>query len=246
MLLLFWLLFLFSNSLEEKTAEERAHSFKHLSKSASELDSRENYTHLSPPSASPQRSGRVAGVLQRTHGFLSTLKVIIFHTVLINAIFFAQWKCGTNDNLQHRWSRGRSKERGYHASHTQHNDGESGAHDSEGTDYTADNSSDHSSSVTHSPRHRPVPVPYSDSPLARTHFAKLEKRDSLSSQHDPSNVDAVRTSITAAQVQISKHLVICHAHLFDNVIGILLGQQCRHTKQMLQLLYMGLIWWGNK
>lgn len=66
--------------LDEKTVEERAHSFKHLSKSASELDSRENYTNLPQPSPSPQRSGRtVAGVLQRTHGFLSTLKVTILH-----------------------------------------------------------------------------------------------------------------------------------------------------------------------
>lgn len=63
--------------LDDKTTEERAHSFKHLSKSASELDSRENYTNVTQPSPTPQRSGRsVAGVLQRTHGFLSTLKVI--------------------------------------------------------------------------------------------------------------------------------------------------------------------------
>lgn len=54
------------------------HSFKHLSKSASELDSRENYTNSPQPSPTPQRSGRsVVGVLQRTHGFLSTLKVIL-------------------------------------------------------------------------------------------------------------------------------------------------------------------------
>lgn len=100
--------------------------------------------------------------------------------------------------LQHRWSRGRSKERGYH-SHAHHNDGESGAHDSEGTDYAADNSSDHSSSATHSPRHKPIP--YGDSPLARApHISKLDKCDSESSQIDAPNADAVRSSITAAQV----------------------------------------------
>lgn len=60
----------------DKTTEERAHCFKHLSKSASELDSHENYTNLTQPSPTPQRR-TVAGVLQRTHGFLSTLKVII-------------------------------------------------------------------------------------------------------------------------------------------------------------------------
>lgn len=60
----------------DKTAEERAHCFKHLSKSASELDSHDNYTNLTQPSPTPQRR-TVAGVLQRTHGFLSTLKVII-------------------------------------------------------------------------------------------------------------------------------------------------------------------------
>lgn len=60
----------------DKTTEERAHCFKHLSKSASELDSHESYTNLTQPSPTPQRR-TVAGVLQRTHGFLSTLKVII-------------------------------------------------------------------------------------------------------------------------------------------------------------------------
>lgn len=60
----------------DKTTEERAHCFKHLSKSASELDSHDNYTNLTQPSPTPQRR-TVAGVLQRTHGFLSTLKVII-------------------------------------------------------------------------------------------------------------------------------------------------------------------------
>lgn len=64
--------------IDDKTNDEPTHSIKHLSKSASELDSRESYTNVTQPSPTPQRSGRsVAGVLQRTHGFLSTLKVII-------------------------------------------------------------------------------------------------------------------------------------------------------------------------
>lgn len=104
-------------------------------------------------------------------------------------------------SLQHRWSRGRSKERGYHA-HA-HNDAD---HDSEGTDYAADNSSDHSSSATQSPRHKPIP--YGDSPLARTHLTNIEKRDSLSSQNDATNADAVRSTITAAQVHST--VAICH------------------------------------
>lgn len=68
--------FLSLSQRTDKTAEERAHCFKHLSKSASELDSHDNYTNLTQPSPTPQRR-TVAGVLQRTHGFLSTLKVII-------------------------------------------------------------------------------------------------------------------------------------------------------------------------
>lgn len=65
-------------NLDDTKAEEKAQSFgKHLSKLASELDNRENYVVPQPSSSrSPQRSGRsMAGVLQRTHGFLNTLKV---------------------------------------------------------------------------------------------------------------------------------------------------------------------------
>lgn len=111
--------------------------------------------------------------------------------------------------LQHRWSRGRSRERGYHthAHASAHQvDGESGAQDSEGTDYAADNSSDHSSSATHSPRHKPVP--YGDSPLARPHTSKLDKCDSECSQIDAPNSDAVRSSITAAQVPCTILLIL--------------------------------------
>lgn len=208
----------------EKTAEQRAHSFKHLSKSASELDSRDSYTNIPQPSPSPQRSGRtVAGVLQRTHGFLSTLKVIasyksiyIYPLRLIRMIIMMTMTMSIIYLiiLQHRWSRGRSKERGYTR---QHNiDGE--IHESEGTDYAADNSSDHSSSATHSPRHKPLP--YGDSPLARTHLAKLDKQDSLSSQIDPTNVDAVRSSISAAQVHTNTlfFFVICHSLLLHFIL----------------------------
>lgn len=99
--------------------------------------------------------------------------------------------------MQHRWSRGRSKERGY-SLHAHHNDGESGTHESEGTDYAADNSSDHSSSATHSPRHKPMH--YGDSPLARSHFLNNDNRGLLSSQNDLDHSDSVRTSMTTAQV----------------------------------------------
>lgn len=57
--------------------KEKKHGLaKHLSKSASELDTRENYSVPSSnqSSSSPQRRA-VAGVLQRTHGLLNTLKV---------------------------------------------------------------------------------------------------------------------------------------------------------------------------
>lgn len=104
--------------------------------------------------------------------------------------------------FQQRWSRGRSKERGYHHAHAHgHHDGE--PHDSDGNDYAADNSSEHSSSATQSPRHRPVP--YGDSPLARTHYSKLDKCDSLTSQNDSANIEVERSSITVAQVRIHKH-----------------------------------------
>lgn len=68
----------FPQLLDESKADDKAHgSFvKHLSKSASELDSRDNYSVQPQPSPTPQRSSRtVTHVLQRTHGFLSTLKV---------------------------------------------------------------------------------------------------------------------------------------------------------------------------
>lgn len=134
--------------------------------------------------------------------------------------------------LQHRWSRGRSKERGYHGHGHHHNiDGE--VHDSEGTDYAADNSSDHSSSATHSPRHKPVL--YGDSPLARTHLAKLDKQDSLSSQHEPTNVDAVRSSISAAQVHKHAFLLLYdtiffsfQSDIFINIIFKIFHFHCMH------------------
>lgn len=99
--------------------------------------------------------------------------------------------------MQHRWSRGRSKERGY-SYRAHHIDGEMGMNESEGTDYAADNSSDHSSSATHSPRHKPTQ--YGDSPLARKHLLNNDNRDLLSSQPDLSTTDNVRTSLTVAQV----------------------------------------------
>lgn len=58
---------------------------KHISKSASELDNRDGKkeTPQEKPIESPQRARgainpAVSGVLQRTHGFFSTLKVEMF------------------------------------------------------------------------------------------------------------------------------------------------------------------------
>lgn len=117
---------------------------------------------------------------------------------------------------QHRWSRSRSKERGYHT-RVHQNDHDINAHDSEGTDYAADNSSDHScSSATQSPRHKPIP--YSDSPLTRSHLLNDDKRDSLSSQFESGNADTVRTSLTAAQV---KTLIFWSKGKWMNLVEIL-------------------------
>lgn len=71
--------FIYANQsqTDELNKKEKVHALaKHLSKSASELDTRENYSIPSSAqsSSSPQRR-TVAGVLQRTHGFLNTLKV---------------------------------------------------------------------------------------------------------------------------------------------------------------------------
>lgn len=118
---------------------------KHLSKSASELNGHD--CHLSEsPHISPKRaksavaqqlagvsSGGVAsgvGVLQKTHGFFN--------------------------NLRHRWSRAKSKDRLGRKSPSDFLE--------ESTDYAADYSSE-GSSVTHSPRHRSTTI--GGSPLAR-------------------------------------------------------------------------------
>ncbi|XP_017839144.1 multiple C2 and transmembrane domain-containing protein isoform X2 [Drosophila busckii] len=119
---------------------------KHLSKSASELNGHDCHGHESPhispkrakSAASPSIShgsagGGVAsgvGVLQKTHGFFN--------------------------NLRHRWSRTKSKDRLGRKSPSDFLE--------ESTDYAADYSSE-SSSVTQSPRHRATT--FGGSPLAR-------------------------------------------------------------------------------
>ncbi|KAH8401154.1 hypothetical protein KR009_003342, partial [Drosophila setifemur] len=120
---------------------------KHLSKSASELNGHDCH-HNESPHISPKRaksavaqhlsgsgggSGGVAGgvgVLQKTHGFFN--------------------------NLRHRWSRTKSKDRLGRKSPSDFLE--------ESTDYAADYSSE-SSSVTQSPRHRSTTI--GGSPLAR-------------------------------------------------------------------------------
>ncbi|XP_017040931.1 multiple C2 and transmembrane domain-containing protein [Drosophila ficusphila] len=117
---------------------------KHLSKSASELNGHD--CHGESPHISPKRaksavaqqlagggSGGVAsgvGVLQKTHGFFN--------------------------NLRHRWSRAKSKDRLGRKSPSDFLE--------ESTDYAADYSSE-SSSVTQSPRHRSTTI--GGSPLAK-------------------------------------------------------------------------------
>ncbi|XP_017033540.1 multiple C2 and transmembrane domain-containing protein isoform X2 [Drosophila kikkawai] len=120
---------------------------KHLSKSASELNGHDCHhsesPHISPKRAKSavaqhlsgggDRSGGVAGgvgVLQKTHGFFN--------------------------NLRHRWSRAKSKDRLGRKSPSDFLE--------ESTDYAADYSSE-SSSVTQSPRHRSTTI--GGSPLAR-------------------------------------------------------------------------------
>ncbi|XP_034654013.1 multiple C2 and transmembrane domain-containing protein isoform X1 [Drosophila subobscura] len=115
---------------------------KHLSKSASELNGHDCHgnesPHISPKRAKSavsqqQAGGGVAsgvGVLQKTHGFFN--------------------------NLRHRWSRTKSKDRLGRKSPSDFLE--------ESTDYAADYSSE-SSSVTQSPRHRATTI--GGSPLAR-------------------------------------------------------------------------------
>ncbi|XP_034104890.1 multiple C2 and transmembrane domain-containing protein isoform X2 [Drosophila nasuta] len=128
---------------------------KHLSKSASELNGHDCHSnespHISPKraksAASQQLAGGIAssgatggsggsvasgaGVLQKTHGFFN--------------------------NLRHRWSRAKSKDRIGRKSPSDFLE--------ESTDYAADYSSE-SSSVTQSPRHRATTI-IGGSPLAR-------------------------------------------------------------------------------
>lgn len=147
---IFFTFFTWTKTQKEKgklSLESRCSSLrKHLSKSASELSCKECTGSATSdsitPFPSPQRAKSAANpsvstVLQRTSGFLSTLK--------------------------NRWQRGRSKERGRKSpgSGTLLDD------ERDNSDYAADNSSDHSSSATpfESPRHRATTV--TDSPLAR-------------------------------------------------------------------------------
>lgn len=74
-----------------------------------------------------------------------------------------------------------------------------GMNESDGTAYAADNSSDHSSSATHSPRHKPTQY-VDDSPFARKHLLNNDNHDLLSSQPDLSTTDKVRTLLIVAQV----------------------------------------------
>ncbi|XP_055701211.1 multiple C2 and transmembrane domain-containing protein isoform X1 [Phlebotomus papatasi] len=113
---------------------------KHLSKSASELSCRD--CSVDSPSGSPHRTRSIAN--PAVSGVL-------------------QKTHGFFNTLKHRLGRGRSKERGRRSPQ----DGDI-PEKRESTDYAADNSSDHSSSVTpltQSPRHRATTI--GESPLTR-------------------------------------------------------------------------------
>lgn len=83
--------------------------------------------------------------------------------------------------IQHRFSRGRSKERGRRSPHN-------GECDYESTDYAADNSSEHSSSATphtQSPRHHTTTL--EGSPLARQDNRKksdVNSREDVDYEHN--------------------------------------------------------------
>lgn len=105
------------------------------------MDSQQSSPRNSPQRAKSATNQSVAVVIQKTHGFFSTLK--------------------------HRWSRSRSKDRG-RKSLTQ--DGDINEYNSQ-SDYAADNSSEQSSSATpqtQSPRHRATTI--GDSPLTRSDY----------------------------------------------------------------------------
>lgn len=83
---------------------------------------------------------------------------------------------------QHRWTRGRSKERFRQQTLR---DAEAEDFDSDATDYAADNSSD---SATQSPRHRPG---IAGSPLARIDNNMRTKSDSITTQQSfAASIDA--------------------------------------------------------
>ncbi|XP_058461918.1 multiple C2 and transmembrane domain-containing protein isoform X2 [Malaya genurostris] len=125
---------------------------KHLSKSASELSCNDCGGSGDSPQSSPQRARSAVG---------STIPGVIQRTH------------GFFNTLRNRWSRGRSKERlrGSSGQELERRDSQS--------DYAADNSSEHSSSVTpqtQSPRHRAQTI--GDSPLARSN----DRNASMSSE----------------------------------------------------------------
>ncbi|XP_054277669.1 multiple C2 and transmembrane domain-containing protein-like isoform X2 [Macrosteles quadrilineatus] len=166
-----------SRQLSTSTLKDSSLLCRHLSKSASEL-SRRGDIHLETAGADASTPGPGAAqsasnvhnhvsVVQKTHYFFSTLK--------------------------ERWSRGRSRER------RRRRDvgaaGGSGAvEESHSTDYAADNSSEHSSSVTpltQSPRHRHLGSPPPDSPLLMGH---RQSSDSAPPGDSPSSRPKVTTS----------------------------------------------------
>jgi hypothetical protein len=102
---------------------------------------------------------------------------------------------------QHRWSRGKSKDRGRQSPID-------GSFDNKDSDYAADNSSDHSSPATpqtQSPRHRATTI--GDSPLARPRLNTSFKTDESHKTMNQSIDDEPSSSFTtkdSTQAQVDK------------------------------------------
>ncbi len=110
--------------------------------------------------------------------------------------------------MQHRFSRGRSKDRGRRSPHN-------GECDYESADYAADNSSEHSSSATphtQSPRHHPATL--EGSPLARPDNRKRSdgiSRDDIEYEHNGApSMEHLHVSILFIYIGCSISFVIIH------------------------------------
>ncbi|XP_002005176.3 multiple C2 and transmembrane domain-containing protein isoform X1 [Drosophila mojavensis] len=126
---------------------------KHLSKSASELNGHDCHHSNESPHLSPKRAKSAASPQQLVGGGVSGSSSV---GGVASGVSVLQKTHGFFNNLKHRWSRAKSKDRIGRKSPSDFLE--------ESTDYAADYSSE-SSSVTQSPRHRATTI--GGSPLAR-------------------------------------------------------------------------------